>query len=30
LLYSYSHYICDVILVSERRTETRHEVPITC
>jgi hypothetical protein len=27
--YSYSHYVCDVMLVSERRNEIRHEVPIT-
>jgi hypothetical protein len=26
LLYSYSHYICDVMLVSERRNKIRHEV----
>jgi hypothetical protein len=29
LLYSYLHYIYDVMLVSERRNEIRHEVPIT-
>jgi hypothetical protein len=29
LLYSYSHYICDVMLASERRNEIRHEVTIT-